>query len=155
MSVGIPSRRPQFDNLSYVSDGRDRISYIGDPYAAPPRPVPTDGQGIVLQPGDLRHTQGHDNTIYTYRSGQDNLHAYNNAAFRCEPARVMLSRSNAPSVCSPVISVVPTHVDRRFDHNTPIYTPFRNPLENRSIMAKVRSSLLGIGSRADRPILYA
>ncbi|CAF4023688.1 unnamed protein product, partial [Rotaria sp. Silwood2] len=44
------SQRQHFDNLSYISDGRDRISYISDPYAASSRDAVLHGNGFVLQP---------------------------------------------------------------------------------------------------------
>ena len=84
MSTGIHSKRPHFDNLSYISDGRDRISYSSDPYAASLHTSnAVDGRGLVLQPNELKRSRQRPNTIYTFRSGQDNLYAYNNAAFRC------------------------------------------------------------------------
>ena len=83
MSTDIRSKRPHFDNLSYVSDGRDRISYISDPYAASLHTTNVvDGRGLVLQPKELNRPRQQPNTVYTFRSGQDNLYAYNNAAFR-------------------------------------------------------------------------
>jgi hypothetical protein len=82
MSAGIHSKRQNFDNLSYISDGRDRISYINDPYAVSSRDVTRDGNGVVLQPTELNKSKRENNTSYSYRSGQDNIYAYNNAAFR-------------------------------------------------------------------------
>lgn len=83
MSTDIRSKRPHFDNLSYVSDGRDRISYISDPYAASLHTTNVvDSRGLVLQPKELNRARQQPNTVYTFRSGQENLYAYNNAAFR-------------------------------------------------------------------------
>jgi len=82
MSAGIYSKRQNFDNLSYISDGRDRISYINDPYAVSSRDATRDGNEVVLQPTELSKSKRENNTSYSYRSGQDNIYAYNNAAFR-------------------------------------------------------------------------
>jgi len=82
MSAGIYSKQQHFDNLSYISNGGDRISYINDPYAISSRDATRDGNGVVLQPTELNRSRRENNTIYTYRPGQDNIYAYNNAAFR-------------------------------------------------------------------------
>lgn len=83
MSAGIDSKRQNFDNLSYISDGRDRISYINDPYAAATsRDSTRDGNRIILQPTELTRSGRENNTSYSYRPGQENIYAYNNAAFR-------------------------------------------------------------------------
>jgi hypothetical protein len=82
MSAGIRSKQPHFDNLSYISDGRDRISYINDPYAISSRDAARDGHGVVLQPTELKSSKRNDNISYSYRPGQENIYAYNNAAFR-------------------------------------------------------------------------
>jgi hypothetical protein len=78
MSAGTYSKRQNFDNLSYLSDSRDRISYANDPYAI----SSPDSNGVVLKPTELNRSRRENNTIYTYRPGQDNIYAYNNAAFR-------------------------------------------------------------------------
>jgi hypothetical protein len=82
MSAGIRSKQPHFDNLSYISDGRDRISYVNDPYAISSRDAVRDGNGVILQPTELKRSKRENNTSYSYRPGQDNIYAYNNAAFR-------------------------------------------------------------------------
>jgi hypothetical protein len=82
MSAGIHSKRPHFDNLSYISDGRDRISYINDPYAISSRDAARIDHGVVLQPTELNRSKRDNNISYSYRPGQDNIYAYNNAAFR-------------------------------------------------------------------------
>ncbi|CAF0720516.1 unnamed protein product [Adineta steineri] len=81
MSAGIYPNRQHFDNLSYISDGRDRISYINDPYAATSHDAPFDSRGVVLRPTDLNKSNRENNITYSYRSGQDNIYGYNNAAF--------------------------------------------------------------------------
>lgn len=78
MSAGISSKRHHFDNLSYTADGRDRISYANDPYVMSSR----DDRGVVLQPTELNRSAKEKNAIYSYRPGQENIYAYNNAAFR-------------------------------------------------------------------------
>jgi hypothetical protein len=82
MSAGINSKRQHFDNLSYISDGRDRISYTNDPQAISSRNAAVDGHGVVLRPSELNKTKRENNVSYTFRPGQDNIYAYNNAAFR-------------------------------------------------------------------------
>ena len=82
MSAGIYSKRQHFDNLSYITDGRDQISYINDPYAVSSRDATVHGHGVVLRPTELNGSNREKNTAYSYRSGQDNIYAYNNAAFR-------------------------------------------------------------------------
>ncbi|UJR30807.1 hypothetical protein I4U23_018325 [Adineta vaga] len=81
MSAGIYPNRQHFDNLSYISDGRDRISYVNDPYASSSNNVAHDGNSIVLRPTELNRSNRDRNTVYSYRSGQDNIYGYNNAAF--------------------------------------------------------------------------
>ena len=78
MNTGTSSKRQHFDNLSYLSDGRDRISYTNDPYAM----SSSDTRGIVLQPAELNRSRNEKNTVYSYRPGRENIYAYNNAAFR-------------------------------------------------------------------------
>ncbi|CAF4002538.1 unnamed protein product [Rotaria sp. Silwood2] len=75
------SQRQHFDNLSYISDGRDRISYISDPYAASSRDAVLHGNGFVLQPNELKKPKRKNDIIYTFRPGQDGIYAYSNAAF--------------------------------------------------------------------------
>ena len=83
MSARTPSQRSTFDNLSYISDGRDRISYNTNPYpSAPHTSTAPDRQRVILQPNELNRSRLHSNTIYAYQSGQDRLRGYNNAAFR-------------------------------------------------------------------------
>ncbi|CAF3464123.1 unnamed protein product [Rotaria sp. Silwood1] len=81
MRNGIYSKRQHFDNLSYVSDGRDRISYISDPYAASSRDAVVDGNEFVLQPNKLEKPRRKNDIIYTFQPGRDSIYAYNNAAF--------------------------------------------------------------------------
>ncbi|CAF1147952.1 unnamed protein product [Rotaria sordida] len=81
MRNGIYSKRQHFDNLSYISDGRDRISYTNDPYAVSSRNTALDGNGFVLQPSELKKSRRENDIIYTFRPGQDSIYAYNNAAF--------------------------------------------------------------------------
>lgn len=78
MNTGTSSKRQHFDNLSYISDGRDRISYTNDPYAMPSR----DTRAIALQPTELNRSRNEKNITYSYRPGQEGIYAYNNAAFR-------------------------------------------------------------------------
>lgn len=78
MSTGIDPKRQHFDNLSYIPDGRDRISYTNDPRAM----TPDNRRAFVLQPAELIKSRNEKNTIYSYRPGQENIYAYNNAAFR-------------------------------------------------------------------------
>jgi hypothetical protein len=80
MTTGIHSKRQNFNNLSYISDGRDRISYVNDPYAS--RDAAVIDNGVVLQPTELNRSRRENGTSYKYRPDQDNLYAYNNAAFR-------------------------------------------------------------------------
>jgi hypothetical protein len=82
MSAGIYSKRSQFDNLSYISDGRDRISYINNPYAISSPDAASGGHGVVLRPTELNRSKRDNNISYSYRPGQENIYAYNNAAFR-------------------------------------------------------------------------
>lgn len=84
MSARTPSQRSQFDNLSYISDGRDRISYNINPYPSDStRSVSSPSrQRVILQPNELNRSRPQSNPIYAYQSDQDRLHGYNNAAFR-------------------------------------------------------------------------
>jgi len=82
MSAGIYPNRQNFDNLSYISDGRDRISYINDPCPIPSRDAARNDNSVVLRASELNKSNREKNTSYSYRSGQDNIYAYNNAAFR-------------------------------------------------------------------------
>lgn len=82
MRTGTYPQQQHFDNLSYISDGRDHISYRSDPYAISTRNVAFDGNGVVLQPSELKPSKRDKNTIFKYRPGQESIYAYNNAAFR-------------------------------------------------------------------------
>ncbi|CAF3895484.1 unnamed protein product [Rotaria magnacalcarata] len=81
MRTGTYPTQPHFDNLSYISDGRDRISYLNDPYAVSSRDAVVDRNGIVLQPKELKRSRHNNNTAYNFRPGQDSIYAYSNAAF--------------------------------------------------------------------------
>lgn len=82
MRTGVSSRQQHFDNLSYVSDGRDRISYHHDPYGVPSRNAVFDRNGVILQPKELKRSRHDQNISYKFRPGQDSIYAYSNAAFR-------------------------------------------------------------------------
>jgi hypothetical protein len=137
MSAGISSKRQNFDNLSYISDGRDRISYINDPYAISSHDAPRDGHGIVLRPTELNKARRENNTSYTFRPGQENIYAYNNAAFRYLIIENFLL---IYLLLFKVISAVSIHVDLQFDHNIQIYTLCRTHLKNPNIIEKVNRS---------------
>ncbi|CAF0850269.1 unnamed protein product [Adineta ricciae] len=94
MSAGIYPNRQHFDNLSYISDGRDRISYVNDPCAPSLHGVALDRNSVVLRPSELNRDR---NPIYSYRSGQENIYGYNNAAF----SDISGADSRNPSVRSP------------------------------------------------------
>ncbi|CAM4804790.1 unnamed protein product [Rotaria magnacalcarata] len=81
MRTGTYPTQPHFDNLSYISDGRDRISYLNDPYAVSSRDAVVDRNGIVLQPKELKRSRHNNNIAYNFRPGQDSIYAYSNAAF--------------------------------------------------------------------------
>jgi hypothetical protein len=133
MSAGVYPKRQHFDNLSYISDGRDRISYNNDPYAISSRDATRDGNSVVLQPTELKRPRRENNTIYTYRPGQDNIYAYNNAAFRYFGNIIFFFSLMYFFI---VISVVSIHVDLPYDPNMQIYMLFKNL----NIIKKVNSS---------------
>jgi hypothetical protein len=140
MSAGIYSKRQNFDNLSYISDGRDRISYINDPYAAAPsRDSTRDGNRIILQPTELTRSGRENNTSYSYRPGQENIYAYNNAAFRYLRKNIFFSFFLFISFFQ-VILVVLIHMVLLFDHSIQIYMLFKNHLKHRNIVEKVNKS---------------
>lgn len=135
MSTGNYSKRQNFDNLSYISDGRDQISYINDPFAISSRDATRDGNRIILQPSDLTRSGRENNTIFSYRPGQENIYAYNNAAFRYLKKNTILFLY--VNFLFQVILAVLIHVDLQFDHKIQIYMHFKKYLNHQKNMEKV------------------
>lgn len=76
MSDRTNSKQTQFDNLSYIPDGRDRIGFSNNPQKS--SSTNSNNRDLILQAKDLARTD----TVYRYRTGHDSIYAYSNAAFR-------------------------------------------------------------------------